>query len=349
MLPILANIPPLPQSWLWPLCALALLGAIGTSVMWSRAPLQAETTAGANSDAQPAANDATSKLQAALAPIAFALMACVMLWVWSRNPIKIHAYGLMLIVGFLGATWMSCAEARRRGHDPNLIIDLAMPLLLVTIACCRVLYIILNHEQFSSPAEWIRLWDGGLSFHGAIVGAVMVLAYYGWRSKLGFWRLGDIIAPSVFFGYAWGRFGCFLNGCCYGGPCDMPWAVVFPVEGARHQLTPPSHPAQLYSALAAIGLFFWMQRAKTQPRFNRFAGQLTLLFLALYAIERFVIEIFRNGATARTVFGTDWLTQAQVASVLGLLAIVALWLWKSRTSTGDTESHTSNPDAVSAR
>lgn len=347
MLPILADIPPLPQSWLWPLCALLVLGGIAVTAAMSRAPIPSESLSGAANSS--ASDDAGARMQAALTPLFFALIGCAMLWVWHRNPIKIHAYGLMLIVGFLASTWMSCAEAKRRGYDPNLIIDLAMPLLLVTIALCRVLYIILNHEQFSSPAEWIRLWDGGLSFHGALVGAVLVVAYFGWRSKLGFWRLADVVAPSVFFGYAWGRLGCFLNGCCYGAACDLPWAMVFPVEGARHLNTPPSHPAQLYSAIAVLGLFAFMQRAKMQPLFNRFAGQLTLLFMGLYAVERFVIEIFRNGATARTVLGTSWLTQAQVASILGIAVIVALWLWKSRTHI-NAQSAIENPQSnVSAR
>jgi prolipoprotein diacylglyceryltransferase len=83
----------------------------------------------------------------------------------------------------------------------------------------------------------------------------------------------------------------------------------------------------------ALFLFFWMQRAKLQPQFNRFAGQLTLLFLALYAVERFIVEIFRNGVTARTVFGLSWLTEAQLTSLVGLLFIGAFWLWRSRQST----------------
>ena len=109
--------------------------------------------------------------------------------------------------------------------------------------------------------------------------------------------------------------------------------MVFPVEGGPvGTFTPPSHPAQIYSSLLALGLFAWMQRAKLQPRFNRFGGQLTLLFFALYAGERFVVEIFRRGATARTVLGTSWLTEAQLMSLIGLAFIGAFWLVRSRTA-----------------
>jgi phosphatidylglycerol:prolipoprotein diacylglycerol transferase len=336
MLPILATIPPLPQTWFLPLCALVMLGGVASLLMMRRQSATVPATV----------PDAPGSM---FAPLFVAAVICTMLYVWTRNPIKLHSYGLMLIVGFLMATWLSCVEARRRGYDPNLILDLALPLLLVTIICCRLLYVALNHHQFSSPAEIIRLWDGGLSFHGAIVGAVIVLAYFGVRSGLGFWKLADVVAPSVFLGYAWGRLGCFLNGCCYGGPSDLPWATVFRTEEHRHILTPPSHPAQIYSALLALGLFAFMYRARLQPQWNRFAGQLTLLFLALYAVERFIIEVFRNGATAKTMFGLSWLTQAQFTSILGLIGIAALWMWRARQSTlkpGESSLPTSlNPNS----
>ena len=111
-----------------------------------------------------------------------------------------------------------------------------------------------------------------------------------------------------------GRIGCFLNGCCYGHACDMPWAMVFPVEGGHAgDRTPPSHPTQLYSAALALLLLGVMQRAKLSEKFNQFPGQLTLLFFALYAVERFFIEFFRAGATARYLFGSP-LTEAQFVS-----------------------------------
>ena len=85
-----------------------------------------------------------------------------------------------------------------------------------------------------------------------------------------------------------------------------------------------SHPTQLYSAALALLLFF-MQWAKKQPAFNRFPGQPTLLFLALYSLERGFVEIFRNGVTASTVLGTSWLTQAQFVSVLTLVGVAIVW------------------------
>lgn len=312
MRPILAVIPQLPTNVFWLLVALTLGCAL---YIVSRSAVRAHTASSA-----PVASD-DSPLVAPLMAAAFGVMILV---VWRRNPITLHSYGLMLILGFAAATWLACREAQRRRIDPNIVLDLALPLLLWSIIACRALYVALDPGQFRSFGEIIRIWDGGLSFHGSLIAAPLVVAYYAQRNKIGFATLADVIAPSVFLGYAIARVGCFLNGCCYGAACDLPWAVQFHAEGkATGILTPPSHPAQLYSSILALGMFWMMQRAKVSPRFTRFAGQLTLLFFALYAIERAIVEIFRQGATASTVLGTDWMTQAQLVS-LGMLVVVAL-------------------------
>jgi len=248
------------------------------------------------------------------------------------GPVKLHSYGLLLVIGFFLAIWNACREAERRGRKPELILDLALPLLLVSIVMCRLVYVFQNLDQYRSLAQVVRVWDGGLSFHGAFFGALFVLGYFAFQRKIHFAELCDMIMPSVFLGYCFGRVGCFLNGCCYGTVCDLPWAMQFPDEHQRGVLTPPSHPAQLYSALMALALFFVMQRAKISPRFNLFHGQLTLLFFALYAIERAIMEYFRNGATAENPFGLSWLTNAQLVSAVALVVVAVLWMCGLRRS-----------------
>ena len=155
------------------------------------------------------------------------------------GPLKLHSYGLLLVVGFFAAVWNACREAQRRGYKPELILDLALPLLLISIIACRLLYVLLNLDQFQSFGEVLRIWDGGLSFHGAFFGALGVLGYFSWSRKIRFATLCDLIAPSVFLGYFFGRLGCLFNGCCYGYACDLPWAMQFPDENHRGLLTPP--------------------------------------------------------------------------------------------------------------
>jgi len=317
MLKDFGHIPALPATWLPILAALVLLAGVVVSVRSVKA-------AGPNPDPESGGVAAIAGT-----PMLVAAGLVALLWVWSRNPITLHSYGFFLVVGFFLATWNACMEARRRGYDPNIILDMAMPMLVATVAMCRVLYIILNPHEFKNFGEMLSIWGGGLSFHGSLVAAPMVIAYFAWSRKVPFTTLCDIVAPSVFLGYVFGRIGCFLNGCCYGSVCELPWAVHFP-NLVNDPATALRHPTQLYSAILAFGLFVFMQRAKLKPAFNRFPGQMSLLFFALYAVERGFIEIFRAGSTAETVFGTDWLTQAQVASIAALVVIAVVWTVKTR-------------------
>jgi phosphatidylglycerol---prolipoprotein diacylglyceryl transferase len=303
MRPILAVIPQLSPSVFWPLLALVILATLGFAL-----PLILRR--------RPA--------DEVIAPLIFGGVAAGLLVVLSRTSITLHSYGFFLILGFGLATWNACLEARRRGYDPNIILDLMLPMLFVTVAMCRVVYILLNRSHFHSFGEMLQVWQGGLSFHGVFPGSIAVVAYFAHTRRMRFGVLADLLAPSVFLGYFFGRLGCLLNGCCYGHACDLPWAMVFPTEEKRWILTPPSHPAQLYSALLALPLFFVMQRAKFSPKFNRFPGQLTLLFFALYAVERFFVEFFRAGATARFIFGLP-LTEAQFVSLFGVVIVALFW------------------------
>lgn len=278
-------------------------------------------------------------------PLMFALGVGVLSHFWSRGAITLHSYGLFLVLGFFLSVYLACVEAKRRGVDPNILLDMAMPLLLVSILCCRVLYFLIYPSQWQGIGAFFQIWNGGLSFHGAFIGAVSVIAYFCWSRKISFFRLADIIVPGALAGYAIGRIGCLLNGCCYGHVCELPWAVQFSMEGNRALLTPPSHPAQAYSTLLSLFLFAILWKMRLNPRWNRFPGQLTLIFFAFYGFERFVVEIFRNGATAPLAFGLQWLTTAQLVSVLAWPVIGALYFVLARRPV--LAPKTSNPDHVS--
>jgi len=308
MRPILFIIPTLPQGAFMPLAVVVAIIAIAAAgFLMARSREQ-------------------SPVDTLLLPLGIGAAAEVLLWMWTRHSLSLHSYGLLLVIGFFAATWSAAREAKRRGYDPNLILDMALPMLIVTVIACRVLYVMLAHNQFPSFWEMLRVWDGGLSFYGAFIGGPLVFAYFAWSRKINVLVLSDLVTPSVFLGYAFGRIGCLLNGCCYGRVCALPWAVQFPTEGNPSVLTPPSHPTQLYSALIALGLFFLMQRAKVSKRFTQFAGQLSLLFITLYLLERSFVEIFRLGATAEVMFpGIPWLSQAQFASALILVAVAIVW------------------------
>ena len=303
MRPILAVIPAFPSQFLIPTILVALLIGLGAAARLKNA-----------------------------APLIFAAGVSFVAWLWSRQPITLHSYGFFLVVGFFLSVWLACLEARRRGYDPNIVLDLSMPLLLVSIVLCRILYFLVYPSQWRGWGEFLQIWNGGLSFHGAIVGALVTIGYFAWKRGVSYGTLCDIIAPGIFAGYAIGRIGCFFNGCCYGFATDVPWAVRFHAEGSNDPsaLTVPSHPAQLYSTGLSLFLFGLMWWARKRPKFNRFPGELTIFLLALYGFERAFVEFFRRGATAPLVAGMEWITRAQLASVIAWIVLAIAYLILSK-------------------
>jgi phosphatidylglycerol:prolipoprotein diacylglycerol transferase len=133
--------------------------------------------------------------------------------------------------------------------------------------------------------------------------------------------MGDVMAPGIALGYAIGRIGCFLNGCCYGTPTDLPWACRFQDPLVSGTVTPPSHPTQIYAAIISLGLFallIWIDRRQ------RVDGQVLWSYLLGYAVYRFGIEFLRAGATAEVTLAG--LTNSQWASIgMSVLAGIALY------------------------
>src|SRR2546421_1619043 len=238
------------------------------------------------------------------------------------GPIPIRSFGVMVLTGFLFALWYALAATRRRMGDrkpgepgvitPEHMFDFALMALFVSIVGARTLYVLLDLGEFSG--RWIdvfKVWTGGISVHGAIVSGALFLYWYCRRHKLPFLAFADITAPAFAIGYTFGRIGCFLNGCCYGHPCDLPWAVRFVQDGHGTALTPPSHPSQLYAAAMSLIfagiLILWSHRPHRD-------GEIFLGYLAMYCVYRYIDEEFRKGATA-DIFMAG-LTHAQAFSLV---------------------------------
>ncbi|WP_347304474.1 prolipoprotein diacylglyceryl transferase [Croceibacterium sp. TMG7-5b_MA50] len=141
------------------------------------------------------------------------------------------------------------------------------------------------------PWALLRLWDGGMSFHGGLIGTTLAMAWVAWRGKLSFIRVTDYVAVNVGFGMLFGRLANFINGELWGRPTDVAWAMIFP----RDPLGLPRHPSQLYEAVLE-GLvvilvmlpLFWKTRARWRP------GVLTGCFVTLISLGRFTAEFFRE-------------------------------------------------------
>lgn len=259
--------------------------------------------------------------------------------------IPIRGYGVMLIAAVAAGTWLSVLRGKRMGFDADTLLGLGMQIFIWGIIGARAFYVIEYHEQFfsegrslaSSALAVANMAAGGLVVFGSLPTAAVAAWWFARQRGLDLLRLADCIAPGLLVGLALGRVGCFLNGCCYGGECDLPWAVTFPPEsppwfdqvqrGLLPNLPPetvgrslPVHPAQLYAAIDA-GLLAWLAVCLT-PLARR-DGQVFALVLTLHPISRILIETIR--VDEPPALGTPF-SISQLISLMLLGVAAVLWM-----------------------
>ena len=245
--------------------------------------------------------------------------------------IKVHSYGVMIFVACMAALGTAVWRARREKIDPNVVYELATWLFLGGVIGARGLYVLFHRETIHSLGDIIRSWQGGNVFYGCILGGLTGSLIYCYRRPFPFWAMADAVAPAVAVGIAFGRIGCFLNGCCYGAVCDLPWAVRFPVDtlpwfrqvdsgliSVSATTSLPMHPTQLYASVAGF-LILGLLLAYTPYR--RREGQVIALLMILYSITRWPIEALRSDE--RAIFAG--MTLSQNISVVVLVCGLGLW------------------------
>lgn len=243
-------------------------------------------------------------------------------YLFKIGPFTLYSFGLLVVLGFAAGMFLAVRLARERGLRGEVLLDGAVLMLLVSILGARLLFVLLNWKEYAGQGLLaFQTWRGGMSFHGgAAAGVLTGFAYVRWRRVPGL-PLADAAAPGLALGYAIGRVGCLLNGCCYGGPTHLPWGMHFPGTEAGVLY----HPAQLYAALANLALTAALVAAYRRPHRT---GQVMALYVAGYSLYRFLIESLRRGVTAEVLVAG--LTEAQVFSIFALAAAAAWWLWLQR-------------------
>jgi phosphatidylglycerol:prolipoprotein diacylglycerol transferase len=232
----------------------------------------------------------------------------------------IHWYGVMMAMAFLAGLWTASRRGLRDGIPPEKIVDIGPWLIVGGILGARIVYVTTYwNEEFAGKSIWeiFMVQHGGLVYYGGFIGATLAGILYARLKKLRLWRLADVLAPSMALGTVFGRIGCLLNGCCYGRPCDLPWAIHFPPGHATY----PNgvHPTEIYDALlnlAAYAGLAWLYRRK------KFDGQVFAACLMCYAITRSIVEAFRGDYTPVHIHGG--LTPAQLISIVVFAAGAAL-------------------------
>lgn len=246
--------------------------------------------------------------------------------------LPIRSYGLLIAVAFMVGIWIARRRAVRIGYDPDIIIDLSVIVILVSIIGARLAYVFVRWNYYQHDILGIlRIWEGGLALYGGMVAGALVGLWFFRRRGIDMWAGADLVAPSLAMGVTIGRIGCFLNGCCYGKVCAHPWGVVFSENSiaGMHYPGVHLHPTQLYEAFLGLVVFFVLLAA---DRRKPFEGFLLWLFVILLSVSRFLIDPIRQYGTESIAFrsGALALTNNQVSGVALVLLSLGFMVYLSR-------------------
>jgi len=236
----------------------------------------------------------------------------------SLGPLQVRWYGLMYLVGFLAAWWLARRRAAGPGSTwtPTEVDDLIFYCALGVILGGRLGWMLFYGTEriLSDPLGLLRIWEGGMSFHGGLVGVLIALAMFASRRGKRIADVFDFAAPLPAIGFGAGRIGNFINGELWGKPTDVPWAVV--VDGVA------LHASQLYEALLeglVLFVILWWFTASPRPRLAP-SG----LFLLCYGVFRFAVEFVRVPDANRGYLLFEWMTMGQILSLPMIIA--GAWL-----------------------
>jgi phosphatidylglycerol:prolipoprotein diacylglycerol transferase len=248
------------------------------------------------------------------------------------GPLAVHWYGLSYLAAFALFLLLARRRAQRepfagRGWQAKDVEDLLFYCVVGVVLGGRLGYVLFYKPAYylAHPLEALAVWQGGMSFHGGLIGVLLALALFGRQRGRSFFDVADLVAPCVPIGLAMGRLGNFINGELWGRFADpsLPWAMVFPQSGSPL----PRHPSQLYQfALEGVLLFavLWWFGSRPRP-----LGRVSAAFLIGYGTLRFVAEYFREpddylGLLALNLSMGQWLCVPMV------LAGAAMWVWAGR-------------------
>ncbi|MCC8179741.1 MAG: prolipoprotein diacylglyceryl transferase, partial [Planctomycetes bacterium] len=252
------------------------------------------------------------------------------------NGIPVFGYGLFLMLGFIVALWIAVRRAKRAGLLRDNVIDIGLISIFAGVIGARLAFLLLDYapadgSRFGNPLEWLAVWQGGLTFQGGLILAIIAdWIYLRWK-RISIGKMFDAYAPALAVGVGFGRIGCLLNGCCWGKPAQawFPFGMIFPPDNesmamqmSLHNYWPDNwrelmgqlgypldthapiglYPTQLVSAIGLFLIAAGLVWAEWKWR-NRADGQVIIWFIFAYAVGRFLIEFWRDDTPLRYGFG----------------------------------------------
>jgi phosphatidylglycerol:prolipoprotein diacylglycerol transferase len=220
--------------------------------------------------------------------------------------IQLPTYLLIISLIYCFSLLWLVRRAKALKLNPNHALDLALAIMVGGLIGARGMHVFYENPNYflDHPAEIIKVWNGGFVFYGGAIFAFLAALGVIYLKKINFFIWADVFAPLAPVGYAFGRLGCFFNGCCYGQVCELPWAVNFPhLDGARH-------PTQLYAFFMEIALFLLIllvqkKRSQMQSPLTTWLkpqGQLFFLWLSGHSINRIIMEAYRDDFRGESIF-----------------------------------------------
>jgi len=244
------------------------------------------------------------------------------------GPVTVYTYGVLLAAAYLLGLRLAMVRATRRGLDATRVLDLGIYIIISALVGAKLLLLITDFQTFrNDPRELITLARSGGVFYGGLILAVSVALWYIRRVGLPLWTTCDVFAPGIALGHVIGRFGCLFAGCCYGKPTTKPWGITFTDPYAASYVgTPlgvPLHPTQLYEAGAELLILIFL--LVTERRGRPYPGRTFWLYMFLYAVSRYIIEIFRGDERGTVgIFSTSQFISIILAPLaIGMLIYLA--------------------------
>lgn len=249
---------------------------------WGKALILPISALAANT-AAAAAKTAIRFEELGLSPVALSIGSFQLKW-YSLA----YLFGILLGYWYMGRMLKQPGAPMAQRHADDLMLYSTLGIILGG----RLGYVAFYRpDLFETPLEVFKVWQGGMSFHGGLIGVLLAIGYLVWRNKLSYIRVGDYVACVVPFGLLFGRLANFVNAELWGRPTDVAWAVIFPTDPDGL----PRHPSQLYEAglegallAVVLAVLFWKTDVRHRP------GFLGGVFLAGYGASRFFVEYFRN-------------------------------------------------------